>query len=307
MESFSGEPTQPSSPPTLMRAYHLLSLLAAMAIPRAATVTIPVTADTTLHEVTPASNLGATTHVAAGAVGTRAGSLPTRGLFRFDLTGKIPAGATVTSAKFIVSVVFSPGGPASVFELHRVLRAWGEGNKSGNLGEPASPGEATWRSPDGSNTLWEGASNDIITPPSSEAFVNAAARYTFDSTPNMISDVQGWLSNPSSNFGWLLKTSTENISQTARRFGAKEGGSSTRAALEVTFAEAPAEIRIVEFRLEQSGMFMRWTGGAPPFRIERTSIINGGWELLGGPISESQTTASVGDSISFYRVVSGIP
>src|SRR5687767_8970294 len=102
----------------------LMSLLAAAAVSHAATVIIPVTADTSMHEISPDSNMGAMTHFAAGAIrqeATEGGFPRARGLLRFDLAGKIPAGATITSASLRVRVTFKPiGGPASIFEAHRL-------------------------------------------------------------------------------------------------------------------------------------------------------------------------------------------
>lgn len=257
--------------------------------------------------------MGGMTHVAAGSIrieDPESGGFPrSRGLFRFNLAGHVPANAIVTSVKFNVSVTLKPpAGAASVFQLHRVLRPWGEGNKTGNLGALAGAGEATWNSPDNSNLNWSGASNpdDAVTTPSSEAAIDAAARYSFNSTPAMVADVQAWLANPASNHGWLLKSASESVPKTARRFGSREAGSSSRPNLEITFTEAPAEIRIVEFRREQNGMFLRWTGGTPPYFIERAGAIPGGWSVLFNT-TETQATAPFDGAISFYRVGSGTP
>ena len=38
-----------------------------------------------------------------------------------------------------------------------------------------------------------------------------------------MNDVQGWLDNPSSNFGWLLQ-GNESTSPTTKRFDTKENG-----------------------------------------------------------------------------------
>lgn len=55
----------------------------------------------------------------------------------------VPAGATLTGARLGFSVVKGPaGGVASRFLVHRMLKVWGEGRGSGNLGEPAKAGES---------------------------------------------------------------------------------------------------------------------------------------------------------------------
>jgi hypothetical protein len=51
--------------------------------------------------------------------------------------------------------------------------------------------------------------------------VAGVASYTWGSTPEMVTDVQGWLDEPSSNFGWLL-VGNEGENGTAKRFDSKE-------------------------------------------------------------------------------------
>jgi hypothetical protein len=52
----------------------------------------------------------------------------------------------------------------------------------------------------------------------------------------MVADVQSWLDDPASNFGWLL-LGDETTSLTARRFDTREApNSALRPALEITFS-----------------------------------------------------------------------
>ena len=54
--------------------------------------------------------------------------------------------------------------------------------------------------------------------------VGAVGTYTWASTPQMVADVQSWLNDPATNFGWLVKgDETTNI--TAKRFESSESGS----------------------------------------------------------------------------------
>src|SRR5437762_2983885 len=134
--------------PSYLRAeLRFLALaLAALAISGAWADTISLTpiADTSLFEYSPNNNLGGLTSVPAGTIRVLKRS---RALFKFDLT-QIPTNATITSADLTVQVVMVPPAvatTASTFDLHRVLRDWGEGTSAGiPRGAPAKTNEATW-------------------------------------------------------------------------------------------------------------------------------------------------------------------
>ncbi|MCI0533877.1 MAG: hypothetical protein L0Z50_01475, partial [Verrucomicrobiales bacterium] len=65
----------------------------------AETVILKPLADTTLHQKFPTNNVGGHFDVAAGGV---ASGEHTRALIRFDLAGRIPSSATVTSVTLTV-------------------------------------------------------------------------------------------------------------------------------------------------------------------------------------------------------------
>jgi len=44
----------------------------------------------------------------------------------------------------------------------------------------------------------------------------------FDKTPELVADVQNWISHPTENFGWMLQCDDEGTIFTARRFGTHE-------------------------------------------------------------------------------------
>ena len=50
--------------------------------------------------------------------------------------------------------------------------------------------------------------------------VGLAGQYTW-SSPQMVADVQSWLDNPASNFGWLV-LGDESAAATAKRFDTRE-------------------------------------------------------------------------------------
>lgn len=51
--------------------------------------------------------------------------------------------------------------------------------------------------------------------------VDGNGSYTWDSAPQMVSDVQSWLNDPTGNFGWLL-IGDETDASTAKRFDTRE-------------------------------------------------------------------------------------
>jgi hypothetical protein len=185
-----------------------------------ATVTLEPSGDTSLFQGSQFNNLGAVTNLISGTTGVGL----SRALLKFNVAGSIPSNATVTSAKLTLRVVKLPtGGVDSNFDLHRLVLDWGEGEKDGAIGSQATVGEATWDDRFFSQAPWTAAGatapGDFLTEVSSTTFVGGFGSYDFT---NLVGDVQFWLSNPASNFGWILISETEGTGQTAKRFGSKE-------------------------------------------------------------------------------------
>jgi hypothetical protein len=55
-----------------------------------------------------------------------------------------------------------------------------------------------------------------------------------------VSDVQGWIDNPGTNTGWLLKASEEAVWHTARRFFTREASALNRPTLRIEYTIIPA-------------------------------------------------------------------
>jgi hypothetical protein len=292
----------------LLRAAAIFSFCV---LARGATLVVPPSEDTTLFELNPTFNLGAAI-LGAGSISQLSpdtgAPARTRALLRFDLS-TIPQGATIISAQLAVTVIKVPGAaepPASQFELHRVLKAWGEGTKIGFTGMTATAGEATWRAPKHPIPEWTspGASDDTDVSPSvsSSVEIDALGSYTFASRAGLVSDVRAWVANPSSNFGWMMKSAGENLQQSARRFASRESATG-RPTLTVLYELPPPELRITQFELREQGMFLAWTGGLAPYRVERAENILGPWTAVTAASSQTQATAPAGSAIAFYRVV----
>ncbi len=205
----------------------IFGLLLSTPVVHAATILLPVSADTFIISSVPDNNAGGNTLLNLGTDG--AGGVR-RGLLRFDLSA-IPANATVTSAVLRLTVVRIPvGGPVnSNFELHRLLADWSGGTQAGNSGAPAAEGGVTWNSRLHGTGGWTepGAASDAESTASASQFVNSISGVTYEwAGAGVIRDVRDWMNEPGSNFGWLLRSDNEESRRTARAFAALEHGSS---------------------------------------------------------------------------------
>ena len=199
----------------------VLALLLCVMLPgfvKAATISLNPVADAYIRQFDPDRSLGdygSEPSLVSGALGSRAQFEVRRALLRFDL-GQVPAGALVGSATLKVTVVMVPLTPInSTFDVRRVLQLWSEAAVS-------------WNSRLGSGTPWQvpGATGSADSAPTPSSFVQVGSAsftdYTFPSSAGLVADVQGWVNDPSSNFGWLLISEDEVSPETARRFGSRE-------------------------------------------------------------------------------------
>jgi len=200
------------------------------------TVTLTSSHDTTLYggdDETGFSN-GAGAYLFAGSNNQRE---LRHGLVSFDLTAAIPPGSTVTSAVLRLFVTRTQIGDQSI-EIHRVTASWGEasshagGNEGG--GTPAAEGDATWSHRLWPRIPWTNPGGDFFPTSTATATVGAEGTTAEWQGPGMVDDVQRWLSDPTTNFGWMLVSADASVT-ISKRFGAHEGPRATRPQLAVTF------------------------------------------------------------------------
>lgn len=144
-----------------------------------------------------------------------------RGLVAFDLSA-IPAGSTITSVSLML-LASQTQGPAGEVALYRTLADWGEGSSSstGGGGAPSQPGDATWIHTSFNTSFWTTPGGDFAPEASASLLVSDPGAYVWSSTSELVADVQGWLDNPGSNFGWGL-IGQESSTGTAKRFETRE-------------------------------------------------------------------------------------
>jgi len=161
----------------------------------------------------PNVNTATTNNIIAGTLGSAAGFEVRRGLLQFDLT-VIPPGAVINSVTVrLTAIIKIPSGAQnSTFDLRRMLAPWSESQVTWNQ-RLAGTG---WANP--------GALDPTDSAPgaSSSVLVRGLGAYTFPSTPALVADVQGWVTDPQSNFGWMLHSEAEAVPKTARHFATRE-------------------------------------------------------------------------------------
>jgi hypothetical protein len=204
------------------------------------TVNLPAEKDNTLYEEGDLSN-GAGDHLFTGTTNTPS---IRRTVIRFDIDGAIPAGATIDSVQLTLNVSRNNNSTPEDTGLHLLNSDWGESgsNASGNEGGGAAAeiGDATWQHTFYDNSFWSTPGGDFAAGASASIPVtdNTAGEHVWGSTAGMVADVQQWLDQPASNFGWII-IGNESRSATSKRFDSREILDGKAPGLEVMFTLAP--------------------------------------------------------------------
>ena len=168
-----------------------------------------------------------------------------RALIHFDIAGSVPAGAVITDVTLTLNVNNAgPDATSEIYGLHAVSLDWGEGTSAdGGAGSPAVAPDATWSDAMFGTSTWTAAGGDFEAVASATSTLTGTlGDYTW-SSDDMVSDVQGWLLDPATNFGWLLM-GDEEANCAARRFGSKDIG--TAPALSITYCLGGAPTAVCE-------------------------------------------------------------
>ena len=150
-----------------------------------------------------------------------------RGVLAFDIAGNIPAGSAILGVTLSLNMSMTPSSTPRTTELHKLLADWGEGTSQASGGEgdgaPATTNDATWRHRFFDTIFWTTEGGDFSATVSASQSVGVVGMYTWSSS-QMVTDVQSWLDDPATNFGWLVLGDESEIA-TAKRFDTRESAS----------------------------------------------------------------------------------
>lgn len=213
-----------------LEAKSLLTALTAQLVP---------SQDTTIYEQDNLASNGAGQFLVSGE--------GVRSLLRFDVASSVPAGSTVLDVVLTLNLGETDGSATEVGILP-VTRAWGEAGSDavGNehIGAPANPFDATWQYAFYDGSEWDTPGGDLASV-SAQATVSGIGSYEWFSQ-ELISDVQAWVDNSTSNFGWAISSVAEQL----KSFVSKDGpGGILAPTLEITYEPPPGPPLIVEGRL----------------------------------------------------------
>jgi spore coat protein A len=199
----------------------------------ATVVDLAAVQDNTIFQENGALSNGAGSWIFAGKNNDGTSGSSRRALIRFDLTS-IPSNATVSSVTLTMYNDRGKSGSQTV-TLYLATAAWGEGTSNSDAdpgkGAPATANDATWTHRLYPGTIWSSAGGDRAAAASAATSVGNSGTYNW-SSPQLAADVQQWISNPSTNYGWLM-IGNEAAKATARRFFSRTGTTPPR--LRVTY------------------------------------------------------------------------
>jgi hypothetical protein len=251
---------------SLIRLFFAVALLECGA--RGDVMNLSPVADTGLLQGNPTNNMGGHTNFIGGVL---ANGFATRGLIEFNPSASIPTNSIINSVTLTLTITASAPSPAT-FELHPLLVSWGEGNKTGQTGAPATAGEATWNARFTSGSLWSapgGAAGVDYSAASSASTAVGPTSLLFNSTPGLVTDVQNWLENPAADFGWILIDQSEATAGTARRFASREDALGRGPVLTIDFTPAPEPSTLALLGIGATGLLFR-------FLSQRAELPSGG-------------------------------
>eukprot|EP00043_Microstomoeca_roanoka_P004193 m.48097 g.48097 ORF g.48097 m.48097 type:complete len:284 (-) comp12379_c0_seq1:115-966(-) len=191
-----------------------LATLAAIAISTATaeTVTVFASMDTTIC----ASDNGDQLANALGDgiyVGQTGQQLARRGLIHFNLS-EITSGSMISSVRIELYDRNFAQDEEFAISVHRVLQPWQEGTSTFPGGKCAKAGgnDASWKySNVATNTTWRTVGGNYTVEKSALTSVGSSESYYIWQDERLVRDVQAWIDDPASNYGWILIGDEETV------------------------------------------------------------------------------------------------
>lgn len=220
-------------------------------------LSLTATKDNTLYEdASGSTSNGAGEFLFTGK--TNSGSIR-RGLILFDLSGRIPSNATILSVKVRLNMS-KTATTAKTVSLHKVTASWGEGTSNAGANEgggaASTTNDATWIHRFFNTATWATPGGDFVVTPSASLSIGGVGSYQFESTPQLVADVQEWVNDSTKNHGWII-IGDESATQTAKRFDSRENPTAAnRPTLIVQYSIINSvnthSPKLVEFSLQQN-------------------------------------------------------
>jgi hypothetical protein len=266
------------------------------------TVTLEPSQDATLYEGDGSLANGSGVFLFTGRTQAQGGTAERRTVLAFDIAGAVPVGSTITEVSLSLTMSKTISGAQTV-NLHRVADSWGEGaSDAGGQeggGTASASGDATWVHRFYPDTQWSTDGGDFFAVESASQEIAGPGSYTYSSTPGMVMDVQEWLDEPDSNYGWIL-VMPDAPAGSAKRFNSRENtAASSRPQLTVSY-EASFEVPVAQFSFAplspmvgEAVMFTDLSTGGP------TSWM---WDFGDGATSTEQSPSHVFDAPGTYEV-----
>ena len=210
-----------------------------------------------------------------------------RGLFAFSMDpSEIPDGAIIDNVTFSLRLIRSPSRPGGDFSLHKLTNDWGEGTsnpasnrigRSEGRGATAQTDDATWSQTFFDSQSWNSEGGDFEVGPSATA--NVGVGTTSWTSAELAADVQEWLDNPGSNFGWIL-IGPENT-HSVKHFHSREATNmDDRPMLTVEFTAVGFVDPFEGVNLEGGFLFSEWYGIYNPIFFPWVFHVNHGWQFV---------------------------
>jgi hypothetical protein len=258
-----------------MRIWILFLVVLLATTAHAETVSLVASQDNTIYSDGDGTlSNGSGDHFFVGRVAPQGNNALRRGLLAFKDLGEIPSGATIESVRLHVRMNKEASAATNV-RLFRLTSDWGEGASEAarpeGKGAAAEAGDATWMHRFFDQEMWDTPGGDFASGSSAQLMIGDVGDYTFGSSSGMVSDVQAWLDNPASNFGWILIANESATS--ARRFSSRHNSSANnRPVLEITYSAPTVDPVPDEF--DFSGIWFDFDLDGEGYNVYKTPV---GW------------------------------
>jgi hypothetical protein len=230
------------------------------------TVTISADKDNTIYSQYSGNSNGSGQYFFVGRNSSNNSNSVQRALLHFNLSG-IPAGAVITSAT-VTLYVGKSAAAATGIELRKLSADWGEGTSdaagSEGPGTAATTNDATWSQRFFPSTAWSTPGGDFSSTVSASvasisANISSPTQITLSGS-NVVSDVQQWVTNSTTNFGWLIKATDENVDPSVKRFISRNNSTTTqRPSLSITYsANLPVTLNQFSGSLQNNNALLQW-------------------------------------------------